>query len=67
LSFVGSEEQSAVASTLRGLGGIHTTAFPQSLIVPGRLDSVEAEALMFLGVNQEQLAAHARLIEELGR
>jgi len=67
LSFVGSEGQSAVASTLLGLGGIHATAFPQSLIVPGRLDAVEAEALMFLGVNQEQLAAHARLVEELGR
>ncbi|MEM0121208.1 MAG: diphthine synthase [Thermoprotei archaeon] len=67
LCAVGTQEQKAIASTISGLNGIPISVFPQSLIVPGRLDVVEAEALMFLGVNQEQLAAHARLIEELGR
>lgn len=67
LSVVGSDRQGAVASTLEGLTGIRNNDFPQSLIVPGRLDPVETEALMFLGANQEQLANHARLVEGIGR
>jgi len=67
LSLVGSERQSAVAATLGELTSIRSDLFPQSLIVPGKLDEVEAEALMFLGANQEQLAAHAKLVERVGR
>lgn len=67
LSLVGSDRQRAVASTLESLAGLHEDGFPQSLIVPGRLDPVEKEALMFLGADQEQLAGHAKLVERIGK
>jgi diphthine synthase len=67
ISAVGSEKQGAVASPIRSLAKIRNEAFPHCLIVPGRLDAVEAEALMLLGVDQGQLALHGKLIEELGR
>jgi diphthine synthase len=67
LGQVGSEKQFARAASLRDLQFIHDNNFPHCLILPGKLDDVEAKALMFLGADQKLIDGHAKTIERISR
>jgi len=62
---VGSPKQVARAASLKELQQVRDDNFPQCLILPGKLDDIEAKALMFLGANEKLIVDHAKAIEKI--
>ncbi|PSN84477.1 diphthine synthase [Candidatus Marsarchaeota G1 archaeon OSP_D] len=60
-------DQKIYIESLARLKDLHDRRFPQVLVIPGKIDPIEAKALINLGANQKLVESHARTIERIGR